>query len=418
MSKSLYSCYFGMREPLVQTQVLPYLRELVKGGHELHLLTFEPELRTSWTTDELSSRQRELAEQGISWHYMAYHKRPSVPATLYDIAAGALRVRQLTRQHDLDILHCRVHHPMMMAALARKMLGGKRSARRPKLLFDIRGFFPEEYVDAGVWKSGGLIFRGVKRAEKWLMKQADAFVVLTEKARDILFPESRAAGRDKHGRPVEVIPCCVDLERFRTATPERGRQMREKLGVGERFVIAYVGAFGGWYMTDEMVAFLAEAKAARPDTFALILTQSDRDAVTAKLRSNGFADKDMLVKKVPASEIPDHLSAADAALSFIKPCYSKLSSSPTKNAEYLACGVPIIANSGVGDVDELITSSGAGILLSDLSPQSYHDALIRLRELGDISERCRETARREFDLTTVGGPAYRRLYAAMYEDKR
>ena len=25
-------CYFGLREPLVQTQVLPYLLELVRGG--------------------------------------------------------------------------------------------------------------------------------------------------------------------------------------------------------------------------------------------------------------------------------------------------------------------------------------------------------------------------------------------------
>ena len=36
MSAALYICYFGLREPLVQTQVLPYLREerivLVKGN--------------------------------------------------------------------------------------------------------------------------------------------------------------------------------------------------------------------------------------------------------------------------------------------------------------------------------------------------------------------------------------------------
>ena len=40
---SLYICYFGLREPLVQTQVLPYLRELVAGGVKMSLLTFEPQ---------------------------------------------------------------------------------------------------------------------------------------------------------------------------------------------------------------------------------------------------------------------------------------------------------------------------------------------------------------------------------------
>src|SRR5687768_7432269 len=36
---------------------------------------------------------------------------------------------------------------------------------------------------------------------------------------------------------------------------------------------------------------------------------------------------------------PSYLSAADAGLSFIKSCFSKIASSPTKNAEYLACGL-------------------------------------------------------------------------------
>jgi len=33
MPGTLYICYFGIREPLVQTQVLPYLRELMKGDY-------------------------------------------------------------------------------------------------------------------------------------------------------------------------------------------------------------------------------------------------------------------------------------------------------------------------------------------------------------------------------------------------
>ncbi|MCV4754379.1 hypothetical protein OFC37_33460, partial [Escherichia coli] len=70
------------------------------------------------------------------------------------------------------------------------------------MLFDIRGFMPEEYTDAGIWPEGGLLYRTAKTIEKWLMKESDAFVVLTEKARDILFPESRETGRDRLGRPV------------------------------------------------------------------------------------------------------------------------------------------------------------------------------------------------------------------------
>jgi hypothetical protein len=83
----------------------------------------------------------------------------------------------LTKEREFDILHARSHVPMMMAALARK-----GSGHRPKILFDIRGFMPEEFVDAGVWPKEGLVFRSVKRVEKWLMKEANGFVVLTERA--------------------------------------------------------------------------------------------------------------------------------------------------------------------------------------------------------------------------------------------
>ena len=50
--RTLYLCYFGLREPLVQTQVLPYLRRLAAGGFEVHLLTFEPNLWRAWSPEE------------------------------------------------------------------------------------------------------------------------------------------------------------------------------------------------------------------------------------------------------------------------------------------------------------------------------------------------------------------------------
>ena len=218
MAKTLYICYFGVREPLVQTQVIPYLRELRKGSvnadadgqMRVSLLTFEP--AESIETGGFEEIRARLADEEIDWHWLKYHKRPSVPATALDIVAGARFVRNLLRREKFDVLHARVHIPMLMAALARKY-----SADKPKLLFDIRGFFPEEYTDAGIWPEGGWLYRSAKRVEAWLMNEADGFVVLTEKAREILFPESKNGGFDDDGRPVEVIPCCVDISRFENA---------------------------------------------------------------------------------------------------------------------------------------------------------------------------------------------------------
>src|SRR5829696_8954004 len=266
MPKTLYICYFGVREPLVQTQVIPYLLEIAKGGVGVSLLTFEP---TELSETEERSVREELAGKGVTWHSLRYHKRFSVVATAYDVLQGSRFVRGLLQREKFDVLHSRVHIPMLMAALARKF-----SPVKPKLLFDIRGFFPEEYTDAGVWKADGLLYRSVKKVERWLMKQADGFVVLTERARSILFPESTDSGMDKFGRPVEVIPCCVNLERFASASRESGAEIRNKLGLGDRFVMTYVGAFGGWYMAVETADFYGQLKKRKSDAFALVLTQS------------------------------------------------------------------------------------------------------------------------------------------------
>jgi glycosyltransferase involved in cell wall biosynthesis len=404
--KTLYLCYFWINEPLVQTQVLPYLREIRKGGTEVSLLTFE---RDVLTKEQIAETKKQLADEGIEWNFLRYHKTPSVPATVFDILNGAFFVWKKLRRSKIDILHARVHVPALMGALARKFsFSGKT-----KLIFDIRGFFPEEYTDAGNWKENGAIYKTVKRVEKWLFKVSDGFIVLTEKARMILFPESLETGFDKFGRPVEVVPCCVNLQRFAAANENSRRQIRQQFNLENRQVITYVGSLGTWYLADEMADLMEAAHKLDETTFAMILTQSPPEIMAEKLKKRGFTENDFLVKKVLHSEIPEYLSAADAAISFIKPCYSKLSSSPTKIAEYLAGGLPIITNRGVGDVAEQVEADNVGVVVEEFNAESYNNALLKLHNLAkdtDIKERCRESAKKRFDLEAIGGEKYRRFY--------
>lgn len=424
MPRTLYICYFGVREPLVQTQVLPYLRELRKGGKgekfkgekggerdsvfpiEVSLLTFEPS-RAAGDIEEFERIRAELRAEGIEWDWLPYHKRPSAVATAWDIFRGAFYIWRRIRR--FDVLHGRVHVPTLMGALARKF-----SLKKPKLLFDIRGFFPEEYTDAGIWPEGGLLYRGAKRVERWLMKESDAFVVLTEKAREILFPESKETGYDKHGRPVEVIPCCVDLEKRFAGDREALRQAyREKLGIGGRKVFVHIGALGGLYLTKEMAEMLAAFRDKDSSVFALFLTQSDPKLIENELQARGFDASDHFVGRARPDEIEGYLCASDVGLSFVKATFATASRSPTKIPEYLACGLPILANTGVGDVDKLIVENRVGVLLKGFDPKSYAATLAEVEGLGDIDEKCRETAYFNFDLPGVGGCKYKRVYSGL-----
>jgi glycosyltransferase involved in cell wall biosynthesis len=403
-TRTLYLCYFGLREPLVQTQVLPYLRELAEAGVGVSLLTFEPKLKEKWTREELEAERARLAGEGILWHWRAYHKRPSLPATLYDVGVGARLASGLVGRGEADVLHARGHVAALMAALAKRRAGGR-------ILFDIRGFMPEEYTDAGVWPENGTLYRGVKRVERFLFNSADAFVVLTEKAREILFPGRAEA--DERGRPVEVIPCCVDFRRFRAADRAPREGLRRELGLEGRRVVVYVGSFGGWYMAEETARFMALAHRQDPKTYALVLTQTPPEAIAARLRELGVPDDSFRVERVAPADVPKYLKASDIAVSFIRACYSKLSSSPTKIAEYLAAGLPVVTNAGIGDVDEVIEGDRVGVVLRDFDDESFTRALAEveaLRAEGDLAGRARASAERRFDIERVGGAKYRRLY--------
>lgn len=411
---ALYLCYFGLREPLVQTQVLPYIREVSKGGARVSILTFETKPNETWTAEEIKAEKQKLAGEGIDWHFLTYHKTPSVPATIFDVFNGAFFVWKFIRREGLDIIHARVHVPALMGAIAKKF-----SRKKPKLLFDIRGFFPEEYTDAGRWKKDGWLYHTVKKVERWLLKESDGFVVLTERGREILFPGSRESGFDTAGRPVEVIPCCVDFSGFDKISGGTREELRSKLNLEDRYVIIYVGSFGGWYMTDQMLDFFAAARKHNPRAFALILTQREREKVAELLKAKGFTEDDFLLASVAPGEIPSYLSSADVALSFIEACYSKQASSPTKIAEYLAGGLPVVLNPGVGDLDELVEIDKVAVAVNEFNEENYLQALQEadlLRADSDFSERCRRSAKTRFDLYDVGGERYRRLYKSLLDE--
>lgn len=387
----------------MQTQVLPYIREIRKTGIEFALLTFEP---AGQDETQFEGYRNKLAAEGIEWHWLRYHKRFSILASGWDILRGTLFVWNFIRREKPDVLHGRVHMPTLMGSIARKL-----SIHKPRILFDIRGFFPEEYVDAGTWPANGFLYNSAKRVESWLMGESDGFVVLTENARHLLFPESIDTGADKLGRPIEVIPCCVDFaKRFSHDTEKLRIETRERLCISDRYVVVHLGSLGGLYLTEQIVDFIAVLRQNNSKTFAMILTKNDSEIVAGMLRERGFTESDFLIASVDHYEIQSYLAAGDLAISFVKAGYSTASRSPTKIPEYLACGLPVVANSGVGDVDRQITGNGVGVLVHGFASNDYVMAFEELKQLGNVGSNCVETARREFDLHSVGRDRYRRIY--------
>jgi glycosyltransferase involved in cell wall biosynthesis len=403
-TRVLYISYNGMLDPLGQSQVIPYLRELRRLGVSFTLLSYErPEALKSNGAEQTERLRTELLASDIDWHWLRYHKRPSLPATSYDVMAGIRRATKLAREKRFDIVHARNHIAATIALRLKQRFG-------TKMIFDVRGLMADEYVDANHWRRDSLPYRVTKIAEQRALAGADGIVTLTERIWPLMKQWPVLANREVIH---EVVPCCADLNLFKFDAGQRQRR-REELKLSERFVVVYSGSIDGWYLTDEMADVFVSLQRQRPDAHFLWLTRTRHDRIRSLMASRGLRDDQFTVTAATPAEVPSYLSAADAGLSFIKPCFSKLASSPTKYAEYLGCGLPLIINSDIGDSDALITREKVGALVSEFDQPAYDSAWQTVTKLAGEPEvtrrRAREVAERLFDVRTVGVERYAALY--------
>ncbi|MFH1478577.1 MAG: glycosyltransferase family 4 protein [Candidatus Omnitrophota bacterium] len=384
--KSLFISYNGALEPLLQSQGISYLKGLSKKGIKPFLLTFEkPEQKEIYTRKNIGKLQKELESHGIRWYFLRYHKWPSLPATLFDMLIGVIVGLYLCVSKRIDIIHAR---GTVSAAIGYAI----SRVTRKKFIFDVRGLMADEYVDGGIWKRDSFSYRLVFYFEKIFLKSADELIVLTKKIKKVLINKNKN---------IDIIPCCVDVLGFNKSS-KLTEGLRKKYNLSGKFVFLYVGSIGTWYLLDEMLDLFRIAKGIISNVHFLVLTHGDLQIVNDLCKKRGISGDDITIDKVEFKDISDHIKLADVGIFFIKPVFSKSASSPTKFAEYLACGLPVIINSNIGDTEEVVISDRVGVVIKDFNNAEYVkgvENLLRLIEEGEaLKKRCLDVAERDFSL--------------------
>jgi glycosyltransferase involved in cell wall biosynthesis len=107
---------------------------------------------------------------------------------------------------------------------------------------------------------------------------------------------------------------------------------------------------------------------------------------------------------------------SSVSLFFIRPVFSKKASSPTKQAEIMSMGIPLICNSGVGDTDLIFADDSAGVVLDGFSEMEFDKAIEKIDSLLQLNpDRIRQKAVKLFNLQD-GVDIYDTIYRKINTD--
>ena len=364
MARVLYLTQDGITDHIGQAQIAPYLLGLARLGHEIHIVSAEKPGRAA-----LKTRYRaQFNEVGIGWTTVRYANSPPLVSSFVTMALMWKAARQLVAERSFQLIHCRSYLPLELAARLKRRSGAK-------YLADFRDFWADVGIETKRFKP---VFRWFRRREAGALGPADHVVTLTSRAAELLIarhPHVAGGSRDNY----TVIPCCADFELFdpETIAEDQITRRRKALGIAsDAPVLLYLGSLGPDYLLPEMLALFQEMLKLRPGARFLFVVNNGQELVEAQADRLGVPRAALSFASASRLKVPEYVALATLSVVFIRPTLSKAGCSPTKLGELFAMNVPIIANSGFGDIDRIIgTGQNGSAVVKDFAPETLKCAL-------------------------------------------
>jgi glycosyltransferase involved in cell wall biosynthesis len=257
--------------------------------------------------------------------------------------------------NEKSVIHTRNELTGWMAKKALTILNNKET----KLLIDVRGAIREELNDffKGSWIAKKLKLYMIEQIRK-VYQQADAINTVSDTLKKYLMSEFLV-----QETKIFTIPCCAN-HNFTYDIQER-KNIRNKYEIEDKdkVIIFASGGINAWQNAEENV-----------------LAFADKGFKVFNLSRHAINHPNVISTFVPYAEMPKYLSAADVGVIFRDRHVVNQVASPIKFAEYLACGLPIIANDGVDQIVEIIGMHKVGIVVKDVNSVTYEtvENLLRL----------------------------------------
>ena len=173
--------------------------------------------------------------------------------------------------------------------------------------------------------------------------------------------------------------------------------------------ICYLGSIGKMYLLDQVLDFFEILNNKKEYQLKLIVNQ--KKIAKKMLKKKYKTNKNYVsVVSVDHNKVKSYLSKCDFLLSFIKPGFSKIASSPTKNIESLSCGIPIITNKGIGDDYDIIIKNKVGVYVNLPINETYKSASLKVKKLQNVNKQKIFTKMKNFYDINKNYKKYNKIY--------
>jgi glycosyltransferase involved in cell wall biosynthesis len=404
-TQALFVTWDGPGSTYLEALFLPIFAALRARGFDFHILQF------TWAdATESAATENACRAQGMSYQAVTIWRRPVALGGLATALWGSKQVRKAIIRFNVRVVVPRSTLPALAT-----ILGLPRSGHSVAILLDADGLPHDERVEFQGASPGGVTYRLLRALERWSVRRADAVAVRTGRAATIL--------RDRAGPSFQeakfyMVPNGRDARIFHPLDAQARAAARAELGLApDQPLLVYVGSsLKGKYRGEAMLRFFRAVRAIRPDARLLLLMPQHREAYEL-LRNRSDLLPACLFRSVAPPAVPYWVAAADLGLALIHQTFSMQAVSAIKVGEYLLCGVPVLASSGVGDSDVTIDHS-VGLCLTDADEPSLKTAadwfvrtVLPGREL--FRHHCREVGLRYYSLEVAVEHYERAMRAAL-----
>jgi glycosyltransferase involved in cell wall biosynthesis len=351
-----YLCFEGLPKTVFESQVIGFLKAMAAQSLIFDLFIFES-LQSA--VRNRSANAKRLAELRRVWGGKVFH----IPlGTKYEFPLAALLfllslVPDLRRGRRL-VLHCRGQYSAFLAALLKKLF------RDVLFVYDVRGDNEAEFLYRTAGRNGGML--PWRKLELGLLRWAEGFAL--RNGDRILCVSSALRGRLQErwgleGKVIDVIPCCADPGLFHFDNRVR-TESRRRLNLEGRVVLVYSGSMYRWQLIERIVEVARHLSAVVPNFHFLCLTPDLAEATSSL--ATGLSPGSYTLLHVPYSEMPGYLMAGDMGALIRENHPLNQVACPTKFAEYIMCGLPVLITEGLGDLPELVKRERLGIVMKGL----------------------------------------------------